>query len=96
MSKQEHFNSLSSSIGTAFLDHNLAILRCDNVWVGIAARLGRTPASNVVPGVNIQQLIGESLPDWTARYHRALCGEATYDRVVLKGQATGGPPGAAT
>lgn len=96
MSKQTPSNSLSSSIGTAFLDHNLTILRCDNVWAGIAARLGRTSASNVVSGVNIQQLIGESLPDWTARYRRALCGEATYDRVVLKGQETGGPPGAAT
>lgn len=96
MSKQAPVNSLNSSIGTAFLDHDLTILRCDNVWAGIASRLGRTPVSNVVPGANISQLIGKSLPDWTARYHRALRGEASYDRVVLKGQETGGPPGAAT
>ncbi len=82
------------STSTARLDRDLTVVDFDDDWARIISRVAEVPVERIVRGASLPQLAGNRGGEWVERYRDALEGQSGYSRVVLRGEAGGGPAGA--
>ncbi len=78
----------------ARLDRDLTCVDFDDGWARIISRVMKTPVERIVRGAGLPQLAADQGGEWVERYRAALAGESSYSRIVLRGEAGGGPAGA--
>lgn len=86
--------ALTKSLAAVTLDGDLNIVRCDAAWADVLARLAKCSPEAIRPGANLPALMELGFPRLARRYAVAAAGGASYDRIVLSGEAGGGPRGA--
>jgi signal transduction histidine kinase len=86
--------ALTKRLAAVTLDDRLNIVQCDAAWAEVLARLAKCSPEAIRPGANLPALMELGFPRLARRYARAAAGETSYDRIVLSGEAGGGPRGA--
>ncbi len=86
--------ALNKRLAAVTLDGGLNIVQCDAAWAEVLARLAKREPGAIRPGANLPALLEPSFPRLARRYALATAGNTSYDRVVLSGEAGGGPRGA--
>ena len=86
--------SYEAKMDTIILDPDLNVVRCDEFWTESICRLGKLDRSSIGSGLNLSSVTNESFVSlWLHRFQSAVQGKTVHLRVVLTGEAGGGPVG---